>query len=79
MKIEVEVSHYNIVVRINGVTHLRLERRHYLGHQSWLDGNDRNKFVIEYTLVGGQITCDYDSREKWVTILDGLDRALEGK
>lgn len=50
-------------ITIGGVLHLRLSRSKLLGVQSWVMSEEAWYF-IEYTMVDGVISCDYDSREK---------------
>lgn len=75
--ISVEMSFNALKVRFGNVTHLRIDATKLIGHQSWREGYGNRKFVIEYTLTGGQIICEYDSEEKWKAILSGLDAALD--
>lgn len=63
-----------IEVRINGVLHLRVSRP-ILAVQSWMQ-NRRSKFIIQYTLVGGEVTSEYDHQEHWLAILAGLEKTL---
>lgn len=72
MAIEVTPEFEGIAVRIDGALHLWFDRRKLLGIQSW-QSVGRCQFFIEITLEGGAITADYDSREKWMAILTGLE------
>lgn len=76
--IKVEMLFNSLKVRFGDVAHLRIDAAKLLGYQSWREGYGNRKFIIEYTMTGGQIVCQYDSKEKWKTILDGLDAALDG-
>lgn len=73
----VEMSFNALKVRFGDVTHLRIDATRLIGHQSWREGYGNHKFVIEYTVEGGRIVCEYDTEDKWRAILDGLDRALD--
>lgn len=74
-EIEVTPEFEAIAIRIGGVLHLWIDRTKLLGVQSWImDG--RKQFFIEYLMEGGSFTADYDTREKWETILSKLDDAL---
>lgn len=64
-------------ILFGNVVHLRLNAQNLLGYQSWREGYGNKKFVIEYTLVGGQIICEYDTEDKWKEILAGLDKVLD--
>lgn len=72
---EVSVTFDALVIKAGGVLHLHLQRSKLIGVHSWIMG-ERKQFFIEYTLTGGAIVCDYDSREKWQSILDQLERLL---
>lgn len=80
MNISVEIGFNHLRIKFEGITHFRLDVTKYIAHQSWRDGYGNRKFVIEYAVVGRDtpILCEYDSEEKWTTILSGLDIALDG-
>lgn len=74
--IEVAPEFEAIVVRIGGVLHLWIDRTKLLGVQSWVKVGKR-QFYIEFSMEGGAtILADYDTREKWETILSGLQSVL---
>ncbi len=72
--ITVELGHDAIVIRFHGLIHLHLRRSKYIGFQSWMQGE--KNYLIEYSMDGGSVLCEYDSREKWETIIRGLERVL---
>lgn len=73
--IEVTPEFEGIAIRIGGTLHLWLDQTKLLGVTSWImDG--RKQFFIEFVMVGGSISVDYDSREKWETVLSRLDSIL---
>lgn len=74
-EIAVEVKFDSIRVTVGGVLHLHVTRSKLLGVQSWVK-TEEARFFIEYTMVGGAICCDYDTREKWTSILEQLARVL---
>jgi hypothetical protein len=74
-KIDVKVEYDAIRVLINDALHLHVIRSKLLGVQSW-ERRPEGKFVIEYVMDGGTMTSDYDDREKWAAVLDGLKKAL---
>ena len=76
-QITVQMRYNSLTVSFGETTHLRLDVTKYLGHQSWRAGYGNRKFVIEFTMAGGTITCDYDREDKWKEILAGLDKALD--
>ena len=78
MKITVEMGFNHLKIKFGGLTHFRIDATKLIGFQSWREGYGNRKFVIEYATTGGPIICEYDSEEKWTTILAGLDVALDG-
>lgn len=78
MNITVQMGFNHLKVRFGDTTHLRIDTTKLVGFQSWREGYGNRKFVIEFTLIGGQIVCEYDSEAKWKAILAGLDDALDG-
>lgn len=75
--ITVEVKFNSIRILFGELIHLRIDATKLLGYQSWREGYGSKKFVIEYTLQGGQIVCEYDAEDKWKEILIGLDKVLD--
>jgi len=73
--ITVQVEYDAIKVRIGGTLHLYIVRSKLLAVHSW-KMERHGKYCIEYTTVDGDVTCDYDSVEKFNAILDGLDKVL---
>ena len=67
----VELGFDKIRIRFDGVLHLALVRSKLLGVHAWRYG-DRN-YTIEYTMTGGNITCEYDEETKSRAILEQLD------
>jgi len=63
-----------VKITINGKLHLRLKRSQFLGLQSWRWCNGH--YCLEITMVGGVMLCDYDTEQKWLDILEALDRLL---
>ena len=77
MTISVEISFNILKVRFGGLTHLRIDATKLIAYQSWREGYGNRKFVIVYTTTTGEILCEYDTEDKWKTILEGLDRTLD--
>lgn len=71
---EVSISYESLKIRFGGVLHLRLERPIY-AVQSWAQERQA-KYTIQYTTAGGEVTSEYDSKEKWESILAQLDGML---
>lgn len=75
MQIEVTPEFEAIAIRIGGVLHLWIDRTKLLGIGSWVM-TGRKQFFIEFVMEGGTVTTDYDTREKWETILNGVEAVL---
>lgn len=71
---EIAVSYESIKIRFGGVLHLHLQRPIF-AVQSWVQERQA-KFTIQYTTAGGEVTSEYDEREKWQAILVALDKIL---
>lgn len=74
-KIEVTPEFEAIAIRLNGVLHLWLDRKKLLGLQSWIMLG-RRQYFIEFIMDGGNLTVDYDTREKWEAILKQIEPLL---
>lgn len=74
MKYEVTVKFECIQIHFNGVLHLHIQRPIF-AVQSWVQ-EPQGKWVIQYTTAGGEVTTEYDSREKWEAILLALSKVL---
>ena len=74
-EISVETAFDAIKVRFGDVLHLHIIRSEFLGMQSWLY-REGKKYCIEFTMKGGVVLCEYDSRDKFETILAALDKVL---
>jgi hypothetical protein len=74
MKPEVSVSFESIKIHFGGTLHLHLQRPVFAA-QSWVQER-QGKYVIQYTTGGGDVTSEYDDREKWSAILNALDKVL---
>lgn len=74
MKPEVSIGFDCVKIHFGGVLHLHLLRPIY-AMQSWVQER-HGKYTIQFTTGGGEVTSEYDDKEKWLAILAGLDRAL---
>ena len=75
MTITVALTFDRIVIYFDDVPHLSLQRDKLLGFQSWKDYGGK-RYVIEWTLDGASISTEYDSAEKWASILQQVDALL---
>jgi hypothetical protein len=71
---EVSVSYESLKIYFGGVLHLHLQRPVF-AVQSWVQERQA-KFTIQYLTAGGEVTSEYDDREKWLAILAALDKVL---
>lgn len=72
-------------IYINDVLHICVKKVELVGIQSWLNpttpeersvGFGGTKYVIEITTQTNCIKCEYDTKEKWESILKLLDKHL---
>lgn len=74
--ISVTSTEREVFIRINGITHCRIDRRRITGLQSWIINRGRvtPTFAIDVVMEAGpNILLEYDSFDKWKAILDGFD------
>lgn len=75
IKFDVLVKDNNIKIYINRVLFLSLKKDEIIGLQSWIRGDEKLKYCIEfYTKSGTEILTEYDELYKWKSILDLLDK-----
>lgn len=73
-KVKVELGHYEIKIRINGLNHVVIDRRLFVGYHSFYENGTR--LVIEYHYKGGIILTEFDTFLKWSAVLKALDKNL---
>jgi len=66
MTVEVQINHYDIRILIDGLPHLYIARKEFVGFQGWAD--DETMFVIEYYTTKNKIRTEQDTKEKWMQI-----------
>jgi len=64
---EIKVTAYTISILINGVPHVSIKKDELIGIQSWIE--HETLYFIEFTLRSGLIETEYDSKEKWLSVL----------
>jgi hypothetical protein len=72
MKIEIQLNHYDIKVMINGLPHIVIDRKAYIGFQAYTD--DDKMSVIEFYTKTNKIKAEYDDIKKWEQILKELNK-----
>lgn len=60
-------------IYLNDLVHVSFIQTEFTGYQSWERGTDWY-FIEFYFVDGNKITCEYGSRELWVSILKELDK-----
>jgi hypothetical protein len=72
---------YSIVIKdnqikifINDVLHLMIKKDEFTGLQSWIIGDEKKTYYIEFYLKSGDILAEYDNKEKWTKILTLLNQ-----
>jgi hypothetical protein len=74
MKVEVQLNHYDIKVLIDGLVHVCIDRKKYVGYHSYFENG--SKLVIEYHYKGGFILTEFDTVTKWKQILKALNEKI---
>lgn len=74
MKIKVIVGHYYFRILINGLPHLVLETRQFMGFHSWKDSD--SLCCIEFITKTNKVRVEYDNEDKWKRILKALNDNL---
>jgi len=74
MQIKIITLDKILKVYFNESLHLTLKLDDLIGIQSWIEGDINKKYFIEYYLKDNSIQCEYNVIEKWLTILDLLDK-----
>lgn len=64
----------DVCILINGIPHLKFLKRKYIGLQSWYES--KNDFRIEIYLEGTIINTEYNSLEKWKTVLEIINAQI---
>jgi hypothetical protein len=70
----VTITHYSIKVYFGEHLHLYAAMKDFIGIESWKDSP--TNFSIKFAMKGGSIHCQYDDRERWLSILDQLNTLL---
>lgn len=75
LNIKVTQEFEAIIIQINGVMHLWLDRKKLCAVNSWVMLG-RRQWFIEYTMENATFTTDYNDRDKWEEILKQLEIVL---
>jgi len=77
--VKAEITHTikDLRIYIDGILHVHLLSDRYVGMQSWIDGDKKQKYYIEITVSKGKnILMAYDSKETWLAVLKLIDENI---
>lgn len=77
--IKAEIVHTikDLRIYIDGILHVHLLSDRYVGMQSWIDGDKKQKYYIELTVSKGKnILMEYQTKETWLAVLKLLDENM---
>lgn len=74
MNIKVETGHYYFKVLIDELPHIVIDIRDRITFHSWKDSD--TQCCIEFITTKNKFKVEYDSVEKWKTILKALNDNL---
>jgi hypothetical protein len=67
------VNSTTIKIYINGWLHFCIRHTKLLGFQSWIKADVNPRYFVEYYLSERSILTEYDTVEKWKSVLKILD------
>jgi hypothetical protein len=71
-KVTSELTGAELVLRVNGLLHLRVKRNEITAVQSWI--GTHGEFCIEFTMRHGEdVLLEYTARPIWEAVLRQLD------
>lgn len=65
----IEVYANKLIICIEDVLHIAIDRDELVGIQSWVTDMGPNKYLIEYYTKTTKIITEYDDVDKWKSIL----------
>lgn len=75
VSMQAESSYDAVILKFNGITHLRIKRSAYRALQAWIYGE--NTYCVEVVLAdNASIRTEYDTAEKWKWVIEQLERLL---
>lgn len=77
MIITFEDTEKSIRIYINHVLHLLIRKEELVNIRSWYISADKDPdpYFIELTYKTTKVICQYDNRDKWITILESINNA----
>ena len=74
MKFNFKNKDGSIKIYIDDIIHISLKREDIIGFQSWIEGDDTKRYIIEYyTKHNSNIYTGYNEEIKWKSVLKLLD------
>lgn len=58
----------HVDIHINGISHISFLKKKYIGRLAWYES--KNDFKLEIYLKGKTILTEYNSLEKWKSVID---------
>ncbi len=74
MRVKVETGHYYFKVLIDELPHIVIDASDFKGFHSWRDSD--TLCCIEFITKTNKIKVEYDSIDKWRTVLKALNENL---
>lgn len=74
MKIKIIQDYYQIKILINGLPHICILTKEYVGFNSWMDSE--TNCSIEFITKTNTFIVEYDSKEKWIAVLRAINNKL---
>jgi len=74
LNVAVTTTEKEFIIKFNGCTHLRLDRRELLGYQAYILTLAGQHHIQFYNRSGQEIVVEYDDIHKWKQVLEELDK-----
>lgn len=73
---ETKESGKYIKIYINNILHIIINRDFFLSVRSWIYKLDSDPYFIEINFKYGKTTYQYDTKEKWIEVLNIINKYL---
>lgn len=74
LHVAVTTTDRELIIKFNGFTHLRLDRKELIGIQAYILTLEGQHHIQFYNRSGQEIIVEYDNIEKWKQVLVELDK-----
>lgn len=71
--ITIDFSTWMVRISINDITYVSYKKTLYVGFQSWMETDHQYPWIVEIYLQGQSIVLEFNSVEKWTTVIKLLD------